>query len=79
MEATQAWVLAALVVLALVAVLVFVVGRGERRNRLTPLAGLAFGCVIAGIVFGDERVLGYALIATGVALAVLDAALRWRS
>ena len=78
MDASQVWVAVAIVVLALVAVLVFAVGRGQRRNRLTPLAGLAFACVVAGIVLGDDRLIGYGLIGAGVALAIADAIVRSR-
>ena len=79
MEASQAWVLVAVAVLAVVSVLMFAVWGGERRKRPTRLAGLALGCVVAGIVFGDEGLFRYALIGAGVALAALDAALRWRA
>ncbi len=78
MDASQVWVAVAIVVLAVVAVLVFAVGRGQRRNRLTPLAGLAFACVVAGIVLGDDRLIGYGLIGAGVALAIADAIMRSR-
>jgi hypothetical protein len=37
------------------------------------LASLAFGFVVAGIVFGnDNRLIGYGLMGIGVLLAVLD-------
>lgn len=52
--------------------------RERARRRLTPLAAVAFACVVAGIVFGEARWLGYSLIGTGVALAVLDAVRRAR-
>lgn len=59
-------------VLIVVAVLVFVL-RGQRSaNRLTPLAGLAFALVLAGIVFGDNRLIGYGLMGFGLLLAVVD-------
>ena len=73
MDASQVWILATLVVLAIVALLVILAGRAGTQKRLTPLAGLAFGCIVAGIVFGDERWLGYGLFAVGVTLAVIDA------
>jgi hypothetical protein len=51
---------------------------GERRERLTPLAGVAFAFVIAGVVFHEHVLLGYSLIGAGVALAVIDIVQRWR-
>lgn len=72
MDASQVWVVASLAVLATVALLVFRAGRAGSENRLTPLAGLALGLVMTGLVFGDDRWLGYRLFAVGVILAVVD-------
>ena len=71
MDATI-YVLIVIIAVAGVFALVFVRGRGKRRNRLTPLAGLAFVFVVAGILFGDHRLIGYGLMGVGVALAVID-------
>lgn len=46
--------------------------KSGRPTRLTPLAGLAFVFVLAGIVFGEERLIGYGLIAVGVLMALVD-------
>lgn len=73
------YVLIAVIALAAIAVLVFLIGNRKRDNRLTPLASVAFGFVIAGAVFGgDNRTIGYSLIAVGVVLAVADSFLRRR-
>jgi hypothetical protein len=61
-----------IVVLAVVAILVFVVNVNSRMKRLTPLAGIAFAFVVAGIVFGDDRLLGYVLMGVGVLIAIVD-------
>lgn len=74
----QVYVLIAVVVLAVVFAVTLWVGRGEHRGRLTPLAGIAFGLVIAGVVFGEHRLLGYTLMGAGVALAVVDIVRRSR-
>jgi hypothetical protein len=60
------------VVLLIVAGFVFFINKDQRANRLTPLAGLAFGFILAGIFFGSDRFIGYALLGVGVALAVID-------
>ncbi len=72
MDAAQVYVGISLAVLALVAVLVLFVSRKGGANRLTPLAGLALACVVAGIVFGDDRLVGYSLFGAGVVIAVVD-------
>jgi hypothetical protein len=72
MNTSQIWVAVSIVALAVIAFLVFVAGKNKKENRLTPLAGLAFGFVLSGIVFGDNRIIGYGLMGAGVILAVVD-------
>ncbi len=72
MGASQIFVLASIAVLALVAVLVLYVSRDRRENRLTPLAGLALASVVSGIIFSDDKLVGYGLLGLGVVLAVFD-------
>ena len=79
MDASQIWILVSLAVLAAVALLVFRAGKAGKQNRLTPLAGLAFGFIMAGLLFGDERWLGYGLFAVGAILAVGDIVKRSRN
>lgn len=79
MELSQGYVVAALTALGIVLVILTAMGRiGHRHKRLTPLGGVAFACVVAGVVFGENRSLGLFLLGAGVLLAVLDAALRLR-
>lgn len=59
-------------VLAVIGLLVYLSGRAGNEKRITPLASLAFGFVLAGIVFGEDRVVGYGLMGIGVLLAVID-------
>lgn len=78
MTPVRIYMVVAGVALVAIAALVFVPSVRERaRRNLTPLAGVAFALVVAGIAFGEERWLGYGLIATGVALAIVDAV--WRA
>jgi len=72
MNISQAYILTSIVVLAILVLLIIFVARGQQRKPLTPLAGLSFGFVLAGIVFGENRILGYSLIGIGVLLAVID-------
>jgi len=69
---SQIYVAVCIVVLAIVAVLVFLVGKERKELRLTPLAGLAFGFIVAGLFFGDNRFIGYGLLGAGIFLAVID-------
>ena len=78
MSAGAAYVAIVIGVLAVLAVLLLVMGRGAGTRRLTPLAGVALACVVCGIVFGEQRVVGYAFFGIGILLAIVDAVRRTR-
>jgi membrane-bound ClpP family serine protease len=72
MNISQIHIFVAIVVLAIVAILLFFEGRNRREIRLTPLAGVALVFIFAGILLGENRLIGYGLMAFGVILAVID-------
>jgi lipopolysaccharide export LptBFGC system permease protein LptF len=72
MQPSQFFIAVSIVVLAIVALLAFFLGKRRKEKRLTPLAGLAFGFIMAGIFFGGDRLISYGLLGVGVNLAVID-------
>ena len=68
----QIFIILSLAVIAAVVWLLVSTGRFNQQNKITPIAGLAFSFVLSGILFGDDRILGYSLLAIGVMLAVVD-------
>jgi hypothetical protein len=72
MDETQIFIVISLVILAIIALLVVLANRHKKDTKLSKLAILAFLFIISGIVFGDDRLLGYGLIGVGVLLAVID-------
>lgn len=72
MDVSQIYIIITIVVLAIIAVLIFVMKKNKKEKRITPLAGIAFAFVVAGIVFGDNKLICYGLIGTGIILAVID-------
>lgn len=79
MNPQSTYVVVAVMAVAAVVALLFVASRRGRVGRpLTPLAGFAFALVVAGVVFGGVRWLGYGLVGMGVVLAVVDAVRRQR-
>jgi hypothetical protein len=72
MGTSAVYIAVSVVVLGIVAVMAFFVRREGKENRLTPWAGLAFAFVVAGILFGEDRLIGYGLMGAGVVLAVVD-------
>ena len=74
----NAYILISIIVLAVIVLSLFVVLRARSTARLTPLAGLAFAFVLAGILFGENQLLGYSLLGVGVVLAAIDIGLGFR-
>jgi len=57
---------------AIAVALVYISGRSLKDKRLTPLASLAFGFILAGLFFGNNLYVGYTFIAIGLVLAIAD-------
>jgi uncharacterized membrane protein YwaF len=72
MNLSNIYVLIAIVVLLAIAVIVLLNSRTRGWRAITPLAGLAFAFVLAGITLAEQRWLGYSLLGIGVVLAVID-------
>jgi amino acid transporter len=79
MNISHVYIAVSIVVLAVIALFVFFLSKNRKENRLTPLASLAFGFVLVGILFGHDRFIGYSLMGVGVLLAVVDILRRPRS
>ncbi len=78
MEISQIYIMIAIVVLVIVALFVFVLRKNKKREKFTILTGVAFGFIIAGILFGDTWWVGYGLMGIGVIIAVIDMILKLR-
>jgi O-antigen ligase len=72
MSSSSVYVLISIATLAVIAVMASLVWRRGPRVRLTKLAALASGLVVAGITLAESRLFGYGLIGVGVFLAVID-------
>ncbi|MEA3328097.1 MAG: hypothetical protein U9R53_12480 [Chloroflexota bacterium] len=78
MHTSTVYIIISIAAIAIVALLLFFVLGKNKKSKLTPLAGLAFVCVTAGIVFGDNRLIGYGLMGVGVVLAVIDMVIKMK-
>jgi drug/metabolite transporter (DMT)-like permease len=72
MDASPFFILVAIVALAVIAILTLWIRKKEPQKQLSPLASLAFLLVVAGILFGEDRITGYGLLGAGVVLAIVD-------
>jgi hypothetical protein len=79
MDTSQIFIAVSIVVMASIALLVFFVAKRRVENRFTPLGGLAIGFVLAGVIFWENRLIGYSLLGIGVILAVIDIFIRSKS
>lgn len=79
MNVTQIYMAISVTVLAVIVLLFIVMGKRLKRYKPTPLAGIASGFVLAGILFGNDRLVGYSLLGIGVIFAVIDMFKRFKS
>jgi hypothetical protein len=79
MDASTVYIIISIVVLAIVALLLYYTSRKKPKKGFSMLAALAFAFIIAGIIFGEDRLVGYGLIGIGVALAVVDIYVKLKS
>jgi preprotein translocase subunit SecG len=71
-------ILLVIAILAIIVLVLLLLTQNNEGKRLTPLAGLAFGFIIAGVGFGENRTLGYGLFGTGIILAIIDIIIKYR-
>jgi hypothetical protein len=72
------FILFAIVSLLAIAALVVLIFKKRQDTHITPLTALAFAFILAGIFFGSEGWIGYALMGVGVILAFGDIVRRSR-
>ena len=68
------WIAIAISALVVIMVLLLI-SRRKKKQILNPsnLLILGMSCVVLGIIFGDDSVIGYSFIGVGVLLSVIDA------
>lgn len=72
MNAPHIYIVLTLLVLAAIELLL-VFSDKRKFRRLTPLAGIAFGFIIAGVAFANQgRLITYSLMGVGVCLSIID-------
>ena len=65
------WIAISIVALVVIVVLLLT-GRGKQYRKPSNLAILGMSLVVLGLIFGDERLIGYSFISVGVLLSVID-------
>ena len=75
---SDAYILITIVVLAILVIVLVIAGK-QVKTRPSKWAFLAFSLIVAGIVFGENRLIGYCLMGTGILLAFIDIIVRYRN
>jgi len=78
MNSSNIFILIAILALGIIALLAYIVDPTHKSRKISPLTGLSFAFVIAGIFFGAERWLGYSLIAVSIILAIADIIFKYK-
>lgn len=68
----EIYIIIAIVVLAVIAILATYTGKSKRPKRISKLTMFAMSLVVLGIVFGDDRLIGYSFMGAGVIIAIID-------
>lgn len=71
MNASQVFATAAVAILLLIVIFLLFVKK-DKKEVFSPLAGLAFAFMLFGLIFGENRFVGYSLLGIGVILAIID-------
>jgi hypothetical protein len=68
------WITISIIALVVIMVLLLISRRkGKQLINPSNLLVLGMSFVVLGIIFGDERIIGYSFIGIGIALSVIDA------
>ncbi len=65
------WIAISIIALVVIVVLLLIT-RGKQYRKPSNLAILGMSLVVLGIIFGDDRLIGYSFIGVGILLSVID-------
>ena len=71
MNTSQIYILIGLIVLTAIMV-ILILTRKKIGKPLSRLAAFSFAFIIAGLIFGESRLIGYSLMGIGVVFAIID-------
>jgi hypothetical protein len=73
------YLLIAIFVLATLAIFFIIVRKKTGQKQPSGIVFIGFLLIVAGIVFGEDRLIGYSLIGCGILLSVLDSIFHHRT
>jgi hypothetical protein len=79
MLTSEIYIIISVIILIVVAIVVYSLNKNRKIKKLNGLDSLSIGFILAGIYFGEERIIGYSLIGIGIILTVTNAMNNLRS
>ena len=73
---TPSQIFIAAVIVILFFVVVFLGRKNSKTKKLTILSSIAFGFIVAGVVFNENHLISYSLFIIGISLSIVDAYLK---
>lgn len=70
---TWSQIFVAAIAVVLVFVRLFIGNKNFKTKKLSILSSIAFGFIVAGIVFSENRMISYSLFVIGIILSAVDA------
>jgi len=73
---STAYIVVAIGVLAIVALLFVYFGSKKKEKKLSKLATFALILILTGVVFGDSRIIAYSFMGLGIIICIIDIILK---
>jgi len=72
LRVNRTYIAISVVVLAVIAILVIFTIKKKKQKQPSNFVMLGMSLVVLGIIFGDDRLIGYSFIGAGVLLSIID-------
>jgi len=72
LNSSSIYIIILIIALLIIFLVIFFIRKDKKHKPLSTLTGLSLMFVLAGIIFGDNRWIGYSLIGIGIILTIID-------
>lgn len=71
-NASVIYIMLSLIILAIILILEIFTLKKKKLKKSSKLATSAMTLIVLGIIFGEDRLIGYSLIGVGILLSIID-------
>jgi hypothetical protein len=72
------YIITAIIALVIIAIFFIFVQKNTGQKQPSGIVYIGLLFIIAGIIFGEDRLFGYSLIGLGAILSIFDIIVKWR-